>query len=126
MELASLTEKIIGCAYKVYNTLGFGFLESVYENALAIELRKTGFTVEKQKPIKVFYEGIVVGNFKADIIVNDLIIIELKSVESIVKEFEVQLVNYLTATVKPVGLLLNFAPHKVEVKRKVRILPDRA
>jgi GxxExxY protein len=125
MELEGLTEKIIGCAYKVYNTLGFGFLESVYENALVIELRKTGFTVEKQKPIKVFYEGVVVGNFKADIIADNLIIIELKSVENILKEFEVQLVNYLTATLKPVGLLLNFGPHKVQVKRKVRILPTK-
>jgi GxxExxY protein len=125
MELANLTEKIIGCAFKVYNTLGFGFLESVYENALAIELRKTGFVVEKQKPIQVFYEGAVVGNFKADLIVDDIIIIKLKSVENMVKEFEVQLVNYLTATVKPVGLLLNFAPQKVEVKRKVRILPEK-
>jgi GxxExxY protein len=121
MELASLTEKIIGCAYNVHNTLGFGFWESVYENALAIELRKTGFAVEKQKPIKVFYEGVVVGNFKADIIVDDLIIIELKSVENIVKEFKVWLVSHLAATVKSVGLLLNFAPQKVEVKRKVRI-----
>ncbi|MFZ5518660.1 MAG: GxxExxY protein [Candidatus Zhuqueibacterota bacterium] len=125
MELASLTEKIIGCAYNVYNMLGFGFLESVYENALTIELKTMGFAVERQKPIKVYYEGVVVGNFKADIIVDELIIIELKSVEKIVKEFEVQLVNYLTATIKPVGLLLNFSPHKVEVKRKVRILPDR-
>jgi len=124
MELSNLTEKIIGCAYKVYNILGFGFLESVYENALAIELKKTGFKIEK-KPIKVFYEGEVVGNFKADIIVNDLIIVELKSVASIIKEFEVQLVNYLTATIKPVGLLLNFGPKKVEIKRKVRILPKK-
>ena len=125
MELANLTEKIIGCAYKVYNTLGFGFLESVYENALSIELKKSGFNIEKQKPIKVFYEGEVVGNLKADIIVNDLIILELKSAASIIKGFEVQLVNYLTATIKPVGLLLNFGPKKVEIKRKVRILPKK-
>jgi GxxExxY protein len=125
MELANLTEKIIGCAYKVYNTLGFGFLESVYGNALVIELKKMGFNVEEQKPIKVFYEGVVVGNFRADIIIDDLIIIELKSVEAIVKEFEVQLVNYLTATLKPVGLLLNFGPQRVEVKRKVRVLPAK-
>lgn len=125
MEYKDLTEKIIGCAYKVYNTLGFGFLESVYENALTIELQKTGLKVEKQKQIKVFYEGEVVGNFRADIIVNDLIVLELKSVESILKEFEVQLVNYLVATIKPVGLLLNFGPKKVEVKRKVRILAPK-
>ena len=125
MEFANLTEKIIGCAYNVYNTLGFGFLESVYKNALAIELKKAGLRIEKQKPIKVFYEGEIVGKFNADIIVNDLIIIELKSATSIVKEFEVQLVNYLTATIKPVGLLLNFGPKKVEIKRKVRVLPPK-
>jgi GxxExxY protein len=125
MEFSSLTEKIIGCAYKVYNTLGFGFLESVYENALTIELKKAGFKFERQKSIKVFYEGEIVGNFKADIIVDDLIILELKSVQNIVTEFEVQLVNYLTATMKPVGLLLNFGPKKVEIKRKVRVLPKK-
>jgi GxxExxY protein len=123
MELANLTEKIIGCAYKVYNTLGFCFLESVYGNALLIELKKMGFKVEEQKLIQVFYEGEVVGNFRADIVVDDLIILELKSVEAIIKQHEVQLVNYLTATFKPVGLILNFGPQKVEVKRKVRILP---
>jgi len=125
MEFSNLTEKIIGCAYKVYNTLGFGFLESVYERALIIELKKAEFNIESQKPIKVFYEGEVVGNFKADIIVDNLIIIELKSVQNIVTEFEVQLVNYLTATIKPVGLLLNFGPKKVEIKRKVRVLPQK-
>ena len=79
MEFSNLTEKIICCAYKVYNTLGFGFFESVYENALMIELKKAGFNLENQIPIKVYYEGEIVGNFKADIIVDDLIIIELKS-----------------------------------------------
>jgi len=125
MEFKELTEKIIGLSYKVYNTLGFGFVESVYENALAIELKKAGFKIEKQKPIKVYYEGEPVGNFKADIIVNDLIILELKSVQTIIKEFEVQLVNYLTATLKPVGLILNFGPQKVDIKRKVRVLPKQ-
>ena len=125
MEHSDLTKKIIGCAYKVYNTLGFGFLESVYEKALIIELKKIGFKTVNQEPIKVFYEGEEVGNFRADIIVDDLIIIELKSVQNMVKEFEVQLVNYLTATMKPVGLLLNFGPKKVEVKRKVRVLPTK-
>jgi len=125
MEFSDLTERIIGCAYKVYNTLGFGFFESVYENALMIELKKAGFNLENQKPIKVYYEEEIVGNFKADIIVDDLIIVELKSVQNIVTEFEVQLVNYLTATMKPVGLLLNFGPKKVEIKRKVRVLPKK-
>jgi GxxExxY protein len=109
----------------VYNTLGFGFVESVYERSLIIELKKASFKTVSQKPIKVFYEGEVVGNFKSDIIVDDLIIIELKSVKNIVTEFEVQLVNYLTATMKPVELLLNFGPKKVEIKREVRVLPQK-
>ena len=124
MEFEKQTEKTISCAYDVYNVLGFGFLESVYENALAIELKEAGFNVEKQKPIEVYYAGEQVGMFRADIIVDDLIILELKSVQRIPKEFEVQLVNYLTATMKPVGLILNFGPKRVEVKRKVRILPQ--
>ncbi len=124
MELENITEKIIGCAFKVYNVLGFGFMESVYENALAIELKKAGFQIEKQKSIDVYYEKELVGHFRADIIVNDLIILELKSVQTILKEFEVQLVNYLTATIKPVGLILNFGPKRVDVKRKVRVLPE--
>jgi len=125
MEYQELTAKIIGCAFKVYNTLGFGFLESVYENSLAIELKKAGFKVEQQKPIKVYYEGELVGSFKADLVVDEIIILELKSVRQILKEFEVQLVNYLTATIKPVGLILNFGPERVDVKRKVRVLPAK-
>ena len=121
MQYKELTEKIIGCAYKVYNTLGYGFLESVYEKALLIELRRGGVKSENQKPITVYYDNEIAGEFKADIIVEDLVIIEIKSVRRIIKEFEVQLVNYLTATGKPVGLLLNFGENKVNVKRKVRI-----
>ena len=123
MEHEKLTEQIIGCAYTVYSALGFGFLESVYENSLAIELKGSGLKVEQQKPIDVYYGNEKVGAFKADIIVNDTIIVELKLVQNLSKEFEVQLVNYLTATLKPVGLLINFGPNKVEVKRKVRVLP---
>lgn len=125
MELKELTEKIIGCAFKVHNTLGFGFLERVYENALVIELKKAGLSAEQQKPINVYYEGYCVGEFEADIIVENLVILELKSVQAIRKEFEVQLVNYLTATIKPVGLVLNFGPNGVEIKRKVRVLPEK-
>ena len=117
---SKLTEKIISCAYKVYNIMGFGYLESVYEKCLLIELQKTGLTTQAQKPVKVFYEGHHVGEFMPDIIVNDTVIIELKSVEKIVKAHEVQLVNYLVSTNKEVGLLLNFAKDKVEVKRKVK------
>ncbi|MCK4909870.1 MAG: GxxExxY protein [Planctomycetes bacterium] len=125
MQYEELTEKIIGCACEVYNQLGYGFLESVYEKSLLMELRKGGLKCESQKPIKVHYHGEVVGDFKADIIVEDLIIIELKSVRKIIKEFEVQLVNYLTATGKEVGLLLNFGEKKVDVKRKIRVFENQ-
>ena len=124
MEFENITEDIIGCAYKVYNTMGFGFLESVYEECLLIELRKAGLKSENQKPITVLYEGEVVGNFIADIFVEDSIILELKSVKTLAKAHEVQLVNYLVATGKNVGLLINFGQEKVEVKRKVRVLSN--
>jgi GxxExxY protein len=123
MEYKELTEKIIGCAYRVYNKMGFGYLESVYEKCMLIELRKAGFDIESQKPIRVQYEGEVVGDFIADILVNDTVILELKSVRKLVEAHEVQLVNYLVATGKPVGLLINFGETRVEVKRKVKDLP---
>ena len=122
MQYEELTEKIIGCAYRVYNKMGFGFLESVYEKCLLIELKKEGLQAESQKDITVNYENEVVGEFKADIVVEDTIILELKSVKQIVQAHEVQLVNYLVATGKPVGLILNFSEQKVEVKRKVKDL----
>ncbi len=122
MEHKDLTEQIIGCAYRVYNNLGFGFLESVYEKCLAIELEKAGLNFATQAPIKVFYDNKVVGDFVSDILVNDTIIVELKSVKKISPAHEVQLVNYLAATGKPVGLLINFGEDKVEVKRKVKNL----
>ncbi len=122
MEYMELTEKIIGCAYSVYNKMGFGYLESVYEKCMLIELRKAGLKVESQKPLTVFYENEIVGEFKADIIVNDTVILELKSAKQIIKAHEVQLVNYLVATGKPVGLILNFSESKVEVKRKIKDL----
>ncbi len=124
MQHKELTEKIIGCAYRVYNTMGYGFLESVYEKCLLIELRKAGLRAEAQQPITVRYEGEVVGEFVADVVVEDTIILELKSVRRVVTAHEIQLVNYLTATRKPVGLLLNFSEDKVEVKRKVRTFRD--
>ena len=120
MEYSELTERIIGCAYRVYNKMGFGFLESIYEKCMLIELRKAGFNAEPQKPVTVYYENEVVGEFVADIIVNDTVIVELKSVRRIIKAHEVQLVNYLVATGKPVGLLINFGERKVEVKRKLK------
>ena len=122
MEYSELTEKIIGCAYSVYNKMGFGYLESVYEKCMLIELRKAGLKVESQKSLTVFYENETVGEFIADIIVNDTIILELKFAKQIIKAHEVQLVNYLVATGKPVGLILNFSESKVEVKRKIKDL----
>jgi GxxExxY protein len=122
MQYEELTRKIIAAAYHVYNKMGFGFLESVYEKCLLIELGKAGLRSESQRPIVVKYENEVVGEFKADIIVEDTIIVELKSVKQIIQAHEVQLVNYLVATGKPVGLVLNFGEQKVEVKRKVKNL----
>jgi len=113
-----ITEKIIKAFYKVYNTLGYGFLEKVYEHALKIELKKMNFNVELQKNIKVFYEGYEVGDYFADLIVDDLVIIELKAADSICEEHEAQLINYLKATNIEVGLLLNFGK-RPEFKRKI-------
>jgi GxxExxY protein len=96
--------------------------ESVYEKCMQIELKKTGLNFETQKKITVFYENEVVGDFTADLIVEDLVIIELKSVKRIVQAYEIQLVNYLVATKKPIGLIINFGESKAEIKRKVREL----
>ena len=120
MKYEELTDKVIGCAYKVYNIMGYGFVESVYQKSLLIELQKAGISAEAQKDILVQYEGHIVGEFKADILIDDVIIVELKSVRQIVKAHEVQLVNYLSATGKDVGLIINFGEKSVEVKRKVR------
>jgi GxxExxY protein len=113
-----LTDQIIKAFYKVYNTLGFGFLERVYQNALFIELRNLGLQCETQKQIKVNYEGYEVGIYYPDIIVNDLLILELKAAESVVEEHELQLINYLKATEIEIGLLLNFGK-KPEIRRKI-------
>ena len=118
MDYADLTEKIIGCAYRVHNVLGSGFLESVYEKSLIIEIQKTGLPVESQKAINVHYDDHVVGSFFADMIVANTIIIELKAVRALASAHEVQLVNYLAATKFPVGLLINFGESRVEIKRK--------
>ncbi len=122
MQYKELTERIIGCAFRVYNQMGFGFLESVYEKCLMIELHKAGISAESQQQILVIYDNQPVGQFVADIVVEDQVILELKSVQNLATAHEVQLVNYLTATRKDIGLLLNFCPDKVEVKRKVRDL----
>lgn len=120
MEIDELTKKIIGCAFTVYNQMGFGSLESVYEKCLQIELNKQHIPAEFQKPIKVFYEGINVGDFIADIVVDNSLIVELKSVTKLTKIHEAQLVNYLVATGIENGLLINFGEQKVEVKRKFK------
>lgn len=119
MESAELTEKIIGCSYRVYNTLGSGFLESVYEKSLILEAEKSGLTVESQKAVNVYYDEQIVGSFIIDLFVNGKVVVELKAVKSLSVAHEVQLVNYLAATKIPVGLLINFSESKVEVKRKV-------
>jgi GxxExxY protein len=124
VEFKELTEKIIACAYRVYNKMGAGFLESVYEKCLAIELHKAGLLVETQKAIQVSYDGELVGEFIADLIVNDTVILELKAIKQLAKVHEVQPVNYLVATGKPVGLLINFGEEKIEIKRKLRVLKN--
>ncbi len=116
-KLDEITEKIIGCAYKVMNELGCGFLEKVYENALAYEIRELGFTVEQQKKIKVFYRKIEVGNYEPDLLVEGLVIIELKTVKNLEDVHKAQCLNYLKATGYKTCMLLNFGNPKVEVKR---------
>jgi len=113
-----ITEKIIKAYYNVYNTLGFGFLEKVYENALMIELKSMGLNCLKQKPISVYFKENCVGEYFADIIVEDCVILELKAAEGIIEEHEAQLLNYLKATEIEVGLLLNFGK-KPQIKRQL-------
>ena len=122
MKNEELTHRIIGCAYQVYNQLGFGFLENVYRKAMILELAKNGLRSEEEKPLKVYYDNQVVGDFYADLFIEDEIIVELKSIQNIIKEHEVQLVNYLNVLKKEVGLLINFGPSGVEIKRKYRSL----
>ena len=118
MHYEFLTEQIIGAAYNVHKKLGYGFLEKVYENALAIELKKANLDVEQQKPVDVFYDGIKIGNYFADMVVNDLVVLELKAVDSLSEAHEAQLLHYLKSSEYEVGLLINFGT-KVTIKRKV-------
>jgi GxxExxY protein len=113
-----LTDAILKIFYDVYNVLGYGFLEKVYQNAMYLELKSRGFQVEAQKPIKVFYKGNTVGEYYADLVVNNLVILELKAVDILVEEFEWQILNYLRGTDMEVGLLLNFGK-KPEFARKI-------
>ena len=119
VEDKALTEKIIGCAFKVHNALGSGFLEKVYANALRLELVNSGLSVRQQEPIAVCYEGQVVGEYYADLWVDERVIVEIKAVVTLDKSHESQLVNYLVATGVDVGLLINFGS-SVQVKRKFR------
>ncbi len=116
-DFGDLTHALIGCAYRVYNTLGAGFLEKVYERAIEIEVR-SGIPAQFQHAVSVYYDGIKIGDYFADIVVPGKVIVELKAVTQLVDAHEVQFVNYLTATKTPVGLLINFGPNGVVVNRK--------
>lgn len=113
-----LTRRVIEIFYRVYNTLGYGFLEKVYENALVIEFRNSGLEAKPQAPIKVVYDQQIIGEYFVDILVEDCVIVEIKAVRFLVKEHEAQLLNYLKASQMEVGLIFNFGP-KPEIKRKV-------
>ena len=118
LKYKELTEKVIEIFYRVYNKLGYGFLEKVYENAMMIEFKKDGIQAVAQAAIKVLYEGEVIGEYYADVMVENKMIVEIKATKSLATEHEAQLLNYLKATNVEVGLLLNFGP-KPEIKRKV-------
>ncbi len=112
-----LTDKIINIFYRVYNKMGYGFLEKVYENAMVIELKKNSLPVIPQSPIKVYYDEEIIGEYFADLLVDGKVIVEIKAVKNRIEEHEAQLLNYLKATDIEVGLLLNFGP-KPQIKRK--------
>lgn len=114
---SELTERMIGCAYNVGNALGCGFLEKVYENALAHELRKAGLRVTQQQRSRVMYDGIEVGYYDADIVVDECVIIEIKTVKNLDDAHKAQCLNYLKATGIRLGLLINFGKPRVEIKR---------
>lgn len=115
--LNPLTEKIIGCAFKVSNTLGPGFLEKVYENALAHELRKSGLEFRQQYPVSVLYDGAIVGEFLTDLLVNEQVVVELKASKNLDDAYLAQCLNYLKATGLPLCLLINFGTPRVQIKR---------
>ena len=118
-DLNALSERVIGCVYRVSNVLGSGFLESVYENALALELSAADVEYERQKRMKVYYRRVVVGEFVADFVIRETMVVELKAVRSILPEHQAQLLNYLHAADLRVGLLINFGTPKVQIKRLV-------
>lgn len=115
---SDITDKLIKIFYKVYSKLGYGFLERVYENAMFIELQKTGLIIKRQSPIKVYYDDLQLGLYFADLLIDDKVIVELKAAEGLCEEHETQLINYLKATDIEVGILLNFGK-KPEIRRRV-------
>jgi len=118
MKHQELTRKIVDAAYHVHKSLGYGFLEKVYQNALMIELRRRGLFAASEKPLRIHYEAEVVGDYVCDVVVEEKVILELKAVKQIDQIHEVQLVNYLKGTGIEVGLLINFGP-SIQIKRKV-------
>lgn len=124
-DIEKLIKIVIECAKSIRRQLGPGFLENVYKNAMMIELRKRHLTYETEQPIHVLYDDIIVGNFKADIVVERQLILELKATQSLCIANEVQLVNYLTATGVNSGLLINFGSDRLQIKRKFRIYKKR-
>ncbi|MBN1449885.1 MAG: GxxExxY protein [Anaerolineales bacterium] len=116
-DVNEITQKIIGCAFEVSNTLGIGFVEKVYENALAHLIHKAGLKVVQKYPIKVTFDGIMVGEFVADLLVEDRVLVELKAVSMLVNEHTAQALNYLRASGLEVCLLINFGKPKIEIKR---------
>ena len=121
MDIEMLVKNVMACAVNIRKHLGPGYLESVYKNAMLVELEKNGLTYEVEKPINVYYENVLVGEFKADIVVEGSLILELKAVSSLHVAHEIQLVNYLTATGIDDGLLINFGSEELQFKRKFRV-----
>jgi len=125
MDVEVLIKTVMGCAMNIRRHLGPGYLESVYKNAMLVELKKHSLTFEVGKPINVYYDGVLVGEFKADIVIEDFLILELKAVQSLHMAHEIQLVNYLTATGIDNGLLINFGSDELQFKRKFRVYRKR-
>jgi len=125
VDVEMLIKTVMDCAGRIRRSLGPGYLESVYKNAMVVELNKHGLSYEIEKPISVYYENVLVGDFKADIVVEGALILELKAVQSLHMAHEIQLVNYLTATGIDDGLLINFGSDELQFKRKYRIYRKR-
>ena len=125
VDVEVLIKTVMDCAGRIRRCLGPGYLESVYKNAMIVELKKNGLSYEIEKPISVFYDDVLVGDFKADIVVEGILILELKAVRSLHMAHEIQLVNYLTATGIDDGLLINFGSEELQFKRKYRIYRKR-